>query len=173
MQQQKADFSQSKATTDYKTHPVSYAFIFLQRELTKEQYANRLKLFFNFHQIPGDSLDEQGRTFLDIAKQDPQRATMLIMQFLVHHRERVDAGKISAGTLKQLRQSIRKFTDAFMELRTPIDWKRIIEAMPQAENYADDRIPDIQEVRKLIEHTDRRVKPLICTMCSNGIRVVS
>jgi integrase len=159
--------------TNYRTHPVSYAFMFLQRELTKDQYANRLKLFFNFHQFPGDSLDKQGLYFLQRARQDPQQATMLIMQFLVHHRDRVDAGQITAGTLKQLRQSIRKFTDAFMELRTAIDWKRIIESMPQAENYADDRIPDIGEVRKLIEHTDRRVKPIVCTMCSCGMRVGS
>jgi hypothetical protein len=57
--------------TNYRTHPVSYAFMFLQRELTKDQYANRLKLFFNFHQFPGDSLDKQGLYFLQRARQGP------------------------------------------------------------------------------------------------------
>jgi hypothetical protein len=75
-------------TADYEKHPVTYAFMFLQVDRTKEQYAKRLKLFFNFHQFPGNNLDEQGRYFLERARNDAQWATMLIMQFLVHHRER-------------------------------------------------------------------------------------
>ena len=62
----------SRKNTDYKTQPVTYAFMFLQREKTKQQYAGRLKLFFNFHQFPGASLDEQGQYFLERARQDIQ-----------------------------------------------------------------------------------------------------
>jgi integrase len=60
-----------------------------------------------------------------------------------------------------------------MELRTVIDWKRIIESMPRAENYADDRIPTIEEIRKLVEHHDPRIKSIVYTMCSCGMRVGS
>lgn len=147
--------------------------MFLQREKTKEQYANRLQLFFNFHQFPGTNLDEQGKYFLERTRQDPQWATMLIMQFLVHHRERVEAGKFASGSLKQYWQAIRKFTDAFMDLRGAIDWKRIIEAMPTVENVADDRIPTLEELRKLVEHHDPRIKTIVYTLCSSGMRVGS
>src|SRR5919106_108473 len=82
------------ATADYDARPVTYAFMFLQVDRTKYQYANRLRSFFNFHHFPGLSLDEQGRYFLERARRDPQGATMLIMKFLVHHRERVDTEKI-------------------------------------------------------------------------------
>jgi integrase len=159
--------------TDYKTQPVTFAFMFLQREKTKEQYGNRLKLFFNFHQIPGATLDEQGRYFLGRTRQDPQWATMLIMQFLVHHRERFDEGKCASATIKQYWQAIRKLTDAFIDLRAVIDWKRIIESMPTVENVADDRIPTLEELRMLVEHRDPRIKAIVYTMCSCGMRVGS
>ncbi len=54
-----------------------------------------------------------------------------------------------------------------------IDWKRIIESMPSAENYADDRIPTNEEIRKLVEHHDPRIKSIVYTMCSCGMRVGS
>ena len=75
--------------------------MFLAAERTKGQYADRLKTFFDFHQIPGSTLDERGRNFLKKARQNTQCATMLIMQYLVYHRDnRVETDKISAGTLK-------------------------------------------------------------------------
>jgi hypothetical protein len=173
IKQQKGEHDWGIDSNDYEREPVTYAFMFLAEDRTKEQYANRIQMFFDFHRIPGNTLDERGRNFLKKGRKNPQWATMLIMQYLVHHRERVQAGKISAGTLKQYWQAIRKFTDAFMELRTAIDWKRIIQSMPDAENYSNDRILTLDELRKLIEHHDRRVKPLICTMCSSGMRVGS
>ena len=39
------------------------------------------------------------------------------------------------------------------------------------EGYADDRIPSMEELRRLLEYPDRRIKPLVCTMASSGIRI--
>src|SRR5215213_5186197 len=39
------------------------------------------------------------------------------------------------------------------------------------ETMADDRAPRIEEIRKLCEYPDRRIKPLVYTMCSSGIRL--
>ena len=98
---------------------------------------------------------------------------MVIMQFLDYHRERFDQGKCSSGTLKQYWQAIRKLTDAFMDLRASLDWKRIIESMPGVENVADDRIPTLEELRRLVEHHDPRTKAIVYTLCSSGMRVGS
>ena len=43
--------------------------------------------------------------------------------------------------------------------------------MPRARKFALDRIPTPEEIRKHCEYPDRRIKPIIYTMASSGIRV--
>jgi len=38
----------------------------------------------------------------------------------------------------------------------PIPWKKITRGLPRGKKYADDRIPTMQELKKLIEYPDRR-----------------
>jgi hypothetical protein len=52
----------------------------------------------------------------------------------------------------------------------PIPWKKITRGLPRGKKYADDRIPTIEEIRKLVEYPDRRIKAIVYTMAS-GIRV--
>ena len=49
----------------------------------------------------------------------------------------------------------------------PISWKKI----PRGKNYADDRILTIEEIRKLLEYPDRRIKAIVYTITSSGIRL--
>lgn len=42
---------------------------------------------------------------------------------------------------------------------------------PRARQAANDRAPTLEEIRKIIEYPDRRIKPLVCTMVSSGIRL--
>jgi hypothetical protein len=53
----------------------------------------------------------------------------------------------------------------------PIAWKKITRGLPRGKNYADDRMPTIEEIRKLVEYPDRRIKAIIYTMASSGIRL--
>ncbi len=43
----------------------------------------------------------------------------------------------------------------------------------ELEKLANDRAPTIQEIQKLVEYPDRRIKPIVCTMVSSGIRIGS
>ena len=52
-----------------------------------------------------------------------------------------------------------------------IAWKKISRGLPRAKNYSDDRIPTIEEIRKLLEYPDRRLKSIIYTTASSGIRL--
>jgi hypothetical protein len=54
-----------------------------------------------------------------------------------------------------------------------INWKKISKGMPREQNSADDRIPTHDEICKLLEHPDRRIKPIVLTMISSGIRIGS
>jgi hypothetical protein len=48
----------------------------------------------------------------------------------------------------------------------PIPWKKITRGLPRGKKYADDRIPTLEEIRKLVEYPDRRIKAIVYTMAS-------
>src|SRR5215203_663130 len=52
-----------------------------------------------------------------------------------------------------------------------IPWEKITRGLPRGRRYADDRAPTLEEIRNLCEYPDRRIKPLVYTMVSSGIRV--
>ena len=52
-----------------------------------------------------------------------------------------------------------------------IPWKKITRGLPKGRKYADDRAPTIEEIHKIIEYPDRRIKGIVCTMASSGIRL--
>jgi hypothetical protein len=52
-----------------------------------------------------------------------------------------------------------------------INWKRIKRGLPKAKTAANDRAPTLEEIRKLVEYPDRRIKPIVYVMCSAGIRL--
>ena len=43
--------------------------------------------------------------------------------------------------------------------------------MPRGKRYANDRAPTLDELRKLTQYPDRRIKPIVYTMVSSGIRL--
>ena len=53
----------------------------------------------------------------------------------------------------------------------PIPWKKITRGLPKGKKYADDRIPTLEEIRKVVEYPDRRIKAIVYTMASSGIRI--
>jgi hypothetical protein len=53
----------------------------------------------------------------------------------------------------------------------PIQWKKLTRGLPRAKSYAYDRIHSMEELRRLLEYPDRKIKALLCTMASSGIRI--
>ena len=50
-------------------------------------------------------------------------------------------------------------------------WKKLTRGLPKAKNYADDRVPRLDEIQKIMAYPDWRMKVIICTMASSGIRL--
>jgi hypothetical protein len=49
--------------------------------------------------------------------------------------------------------------------------KKISRGIPRSRKFADDRAPTLEEIQKITEYPDRRIKAIVCTMTSSGIRV--
>lgn len=52
-----------------------------------------------------------------------------------------------------------------------IPWAKIARGLPRAKRFADDRAPTLQEIRRISEYPDHRIKRALYTMASRRIRV--
>jgi hypothetical protein len=52
-----------------------------------------------------------------------------------------------------------------------LGWKKIARGMARVRKAANDRAPTLEEIQHLIEYPDRRIKPIVNTMVSSGIRI--
>lgn len=152
--------------------PVEYAFIYVNSSFTKVNYRSKLKQFFEYLGLQGD-LEQQGQTFLERVRKEENRywAQENIMLFLDFQKQRVLKKEISAGTVWSSYRPIKAFCDAYDDVTDMIRWKRISKALPRAKSFSNDRAPTIEEIRKLVRYPDRRIKPIIYTMVSSGIRL--
>jgi integrase len=84
------------------------------------------------------------------------------------YKERVERKEITGATIRNYVKSIKLFCEMNDIL---IPWKKITRGLPRGRKYAEDRAPTIEEIRKIIEYPDRRIKAIVFTMASSGIRV--
>jgi hypothetical protein len=85
------------------------------------------------------------------------------MTFLDFHKERVRRKELAAGTLKNYYRAAKLFCE-MNDLN--LNWKKISKGLPRAKNSSNDRAPTIEEIRKLVEYPDRRIKPVVYTKIS-------
>jgi hypothetical protein len=50
-------------------------------------------------------------------------------------------------------------------------WKKIARGLAKVRKAVNDRAPTLEELRQLVEYPDRRIKPIVYTMASSGIRI--
>jgi hypothetical protein len=135
---------------------------------TKESYFRRLRRFFNAISLEGPTFESRCNFFAEKGKQDPNWAFNCILKFVLVEKQRVENKEITGGTLRNSVKTIKTFCEVTDVL---IPWKKITRGLPRVKRYADDRAPTLEEIKKIIEYPDRRIKPIVYTMASSGIRV--
>lgn len=159
-------------------------FLFaLKAPETRRKYTGHLDTFLEFvddkfhgtpkskHRRTEEDLErvrENCKLFVQKARKDNNWALYNVIEFLQFLRDQVDKKKIVAGTLKNYCKAIRVFCE-MSEIE--LSWKRITRGLPRPKRYASDRVPTLDEIKKLIEYPDRRIKAIIYTMISSGIRL--
>ena len=93
-----------------------------------------------------------------------------LIRFINFQKQRINEAAIVEGTLQNYVKAIKLFCSMNDIV---INWKKISKGIPPEKSYSDDRVPSMEEVCKLIDHPDRRIKPIVLLMISSGIRVGS
>jgi hypothetical protein len=148
--------------------PWSLFIYAMKAPMTRDRYQTRVAKFFDFIGIDGATVEERARNFVIKAKDDNTWAFNSIMKFTYFQRQRVDRKEISGATVRNYVKSIKLFCEM---ADIPIQWKKITRGLPRGKKYADDRIPTLVEIKKLVEYPDRRIKAIVYTMTSSGIRI--
>ena len=159
----------SVAVGEEQEDPLSVFLYALKAPESKRQYPRRLKVFLDYLQLEG-SLGQQAIQFLSRAKQNPQWAQNSLMKFIVFQKQRANNGEISPSTIGNYYKAIKLFCE--MNSDSPIvNWKKITRGIPAGRKASNDRAPTTEELRKLSEYPDRRIKTIVYLMCSSGIRL--
>ena len=139
---------------------------------SKRQYPTRLKVFLDFLKIDGITIEEKANRFCDlmIANGGREWLESQLIGFFTLQNSRVEKGEISASTIKNYYKPVKLFCEMNNIL---VNWKFISKGIKKGSENTEDRPPSIDEIKKLMEYPDRRMKPIVLTMLSSGIRVGS
>lgn len=136
--------------------------------VTKDKYQRSLDKFLSFIRVKGETLEEKARHFALKGKTDSLWAFNNILSFLRYQKERVDKREVTGATVRNYVKSIKLFCEVS---DVPIIWTKLTRGLPRGKRYSDDRIPTIPELKKLVDYPDRRIKAIVYTMTSSGIRL--
>jgi integrase len=148
--------------------PYSIFVFAMKSQVTRRKYTGRFIKLLDFIGIPQGTIENRCKSFTDKAQKDSKWALNNIIRFLQAQRQKVEQKEITAATLNNYVKSIKLFCEV---VEIPISWKNIVRGLPKARRYADDRAPTLEEIRRIMEYPDRRIKAIVCTMASSDIRL--
>jgi integrase len=142
----------------------------MKSPVTRDKYQKRLGKFFDFIRLEaGGSIEDKSKVFVEMARKDSNNWTFNnILRFIQFQNSRVVQKEINGATVRNYVKSIKLFCDM---ADLPVAWKKITRELSKGRRYADDRIPTIEEIKKFIGYSDRRIKAIVYTMASSGIRL--
>lgn len=142
----------------------------LKSPVTRDKYKRRLQTFFEFIGVEGESFEAKCNSFINRSKVEggSQWVFNSILGFLKFYLQRVNLKEITGSTIQNYVKSIKLFCE-ITDISIP--WKKITRGLPRGRNYADDRIPTTAEIERILEYPDRRIKAIVYTMASSGIRL--
>ena len=126
-----------------------------------ECYLKKLKLFLRFAGMDADEV-------VDMAGNESKELEFIILKFVEWLKDR----GVSGSTIRQHVQAIKHLL-VMNDLETALNWEKLSKLMPKARKIGLDRAPTKEEIRKLLEYADIRLRALILLLCSSGIRIGS
>jgi len=140
----------------------------LKAEVSKRQYPRKLEMFLSFIGLEG-TIQEKCSKLFQLCENKELFQSYLI-RFINFQKERINHKDISEETVKNYVKAIKLFCSMN---DIAFNWKKISKGMPPGKSYSDDRVPTVDEIQRLLQHPDRRIKSIALVMISSGIRVGS
>jgi hypothetical protein len=152
-------------------NPYSNFLYALKSSEVRRQYPKLLKIFLDTIKFESDkNIEERTYRLFKHSISNKKWLENQIIRFVEYQKQRVEHKEIVAGTLKNYLKVIKLFCQ-MNEIDNLVLWKKVKIGMPKVKEQADDRAPTIQEIKRLLEYPDIRVKPIVYTMISSGIRI--
>jgi hypothetical protein len=138
---------------------------------TQIDYVIRLGYFFDYLQVAASSssstIEDKAAKFLERALNDHKWAHDCLIRY-INYLKNDTTRNLSGGSVNNYYAPIRLFYEAN---GINLNGKWISKGLPPASHIANDRAPTLEELRKLVEYPDRRIKVIVYVMASSGIRV--
>lgn len=92
----------------------------------------------------------------------------MIVDFVLNEKQRAEQRAIANSTINNTLKPIKLLLE--MNDVTGLNWKKVKRLLPISRRFALDRIPTLDELHKIVDHSDVRGKALTLVLCSSGIR---
>lgn len=167
--------SRTATSSNRSTTPYSRFLYAIATEATLSQYKRHLKEFLQFVDLlppqEKNSTNLMEQASLELYKKSKEDITWFndsLISYILYQKSRILKKEISGSTLRNMYKPVKLFCDMNDIL---LNWRVITRGIPVGKRSANDRTPTLDEIHRLLEHSDVRMKPIVLVMVSSGIRL--